>query len=612
MNPTIALDRGAYTYTPLERGHIRLMNLEPALDSHAPIRFSFHKDQLSDLEARYEAMSYTWGEPKLIFPLYIENGTKVFVTQNLDCALRGVRLPTSSRTLWADAICINQNDNDEKALQIPMMAHIFRGANRVLAWVGGGQDEERGMQLLNRLSRTSAQNPDTQLQNLYSHVPSLDETSLDTYLERRPIRDFLSLPWFTRLWIIQEVVFNLDVTLLCGASEITWVRLVTALRVLYDNLIQTTSFIGNEKIEALRIIGRLWKRHCMINEPQAQSSTTPSQDSILDLVERFRLYGCSDARDRIFALYNMANGLRETELPRFIYDIGSSNQQYVYMKIDYSLNIEETYQALAAACMKSGQKTTILNAVLSRQYKTGVEDWPSWVPDWRKPSTAFYLPIRKSISCVLAPPKKLIVSFKSYYNFGYKALPTITHKFPMGDTFETFATSLCEMCHTCTVSITCAILQKIMPAEEWKNDTASVFMQDVLRHRNSNTNWPPSELKAETLERVQRIRKRMQHHSFFTATAPTFDGKSSMTKECGGYGNAALQQGDQIAPFYSSRHFWEGGATGLLVRPLSSTSSVGFTSYRLIGSAYLRAPCEDGYQFPQDAMSSTEIVLHLV
>jgi hypothetical protein len=159
-----------------------------------------------------------WGEPRLDHTLHI-NGGHVMVTGNLDQALRRLRLATKNRALWADAVCINQSDNKEKATQIPLMAKVYRGVSRVLAWLDGGLDEERGMQMLDRLSRrpvSKVQNPD-------------DLAKLASQLRETSIMQFISLAWFTRMWIIQEVVMNSDVTLFCGTSEISWVRLTMAL-----------------------------------------------------------------------------------------------------------------------------------------------------------------------------------------------------------------------------------------------------------------------------------------------------------------------------------------------------------------------------------------------
>jgi hypothetical protein len=59
------------------------------------------------------------------------------VGQNLWSALRYIRRPEKSRVIWIDAICINQNDDDdERGEQVKRMADIYRWASRVVVWLG--------------------------------------------------------------------------------------------------------------------------------------------------------------------------------------------------------------------------------------------------------------------------------------------------------------------------------------------------------------------------------------------------------------------------------------------------------------------------------------------
>jgi hypothetical protein len=148
-----------HDYSALPLDHIHVLVLEPSLDHDSTIRFSFHPDNIQELYGRYEAVSYTWGDLKLDFPLHHEDETCVFVTENLDVALRRLRHRLDVRWLWADAVCMDQTNTKEKAFQIPLMDKIYRGAKRVFAWLGPGDgDDEAGMQLLARLSQLPKSN----------------------------------------------------------------------------------------------------------------------------------------------------------------------------------------------------------------------------------------------------------------------------------------------------------------------------------------------------------------------------------------------------------------------------------------------------------------------
>jgi hypothetical protein len=77
-----------------------------------------------------------WGDPTSMEPILI-NGKKYNITKNLYDALNSLPdIDKSSVWWWIDAICIDQQDNTEKSMQVPRMTHIYSSAYRVLAWLG--------------------------------------------------------------------------------------------------------------------------------------------------------------------------------------------------------------------------------------------------------------------------------------------------------------------------------------------------------------------------------------------------------------------------------------------------------------------------------------------
>jgi hypothetical protein len=152
----VETDRGRdHVYTSFSQPtEIRVVILMPSLDPDAPLTFSFHQSYLEDLEGRYEAISYVWGEPILEFPAYnISDSTQLLVARNLFCALRQLRHAANVRWLWADALCIDQKNHQEKAKQVPLMVEICLTAKRVLAWMCEGDEKiQRGLQYIERLS----------------------------------------------------------------------------------------------------------------------------------------------------------------------------------------------------------------------------------------------------------------------------------------------------------------------------------------------------------------------------------------------------------------------------------------------------------------------------
>lgn len=72
----------------------------------------------------YEAISYAWGDPENTMPIFC-NGRELGVTVNLIDAFVRVRHPDRPRTLWADAVCINQGSVHERSHQVSFMGRIY-------------------------------------------------------------------------------------------------------------------------------------------------------------------------------------------------------------------------------------------------------------------------------------------------------------------------------------------------------------------------------------------------------------------------------------------------------------------------------------------------------
>lgn len=118
--------------------------------------------------------------------------------------------------LWADAICINQEDEEEKSRQIARMSDIYRFADTVYAWLGENKGDERAIvfRIMDMAHR-------------FGLAPQPWETNLTQLFERsteefdifaQDIIKLLSRPWFNRIWVIQEVCLPAKPLLLAGGG----------------------------------------------------------------------------------------------------------------------------------------------------------------------------------------------------------------------------------------------------------------------------------------------------------------------------------------------------------------------------------------------------------
>ncbi len=111
-------------YSPLKsiENEIRLLKISSSLEEE-PLVCSLEPISL-DGDAPYTALSYCWGDANDRADIMV-NGQSVSVTRNLENALRRMRNVDQDKVVWADAICINQQDAAEKSVQVSMMGSIY-------------------------------------------------------------------------------------------------------------------------------------------------------------------------------------------------------------------------------------------------------------------------------------------------------------------------------------------------------------------------------------------------------------------------------------------------------------------------------------------------------
>jgi hypothetical protein len=177
-----------YRYSPLPPGSesIRLLRLMPHKDETAPIQcelFEYSLQESSTGTHLYEALSYVWGSPETPKSISIDKHN-LPVTANLHAALSRLRDRSFVRIIWADFVCINQEDEKEKERQIQSMAKIYGQANRVIVYLGEAvNDSDQALEDI----RVAAEDESTTL--------SKSKKSQESILK------LLEKPWFRRIWV---------------------------------------------------------------------------------------------------------------------------------------------------------------------------------------------------------------------------------------------------------------------------------------------------------------------------------------------------------------------------------------------------------------------------
>lgn len=157
---------------------------------------------------RYEALSYMWGDPGVTRRINLDGNENFPVTINLEKALRHVRLDYTSRVLWVDAICINQEDPDEQSDQVNMMKEIYSRAWNVLVWLDVDLDPDTPC--VKRLLRDKFK--DDELADDLGDDPEF----------WNPIIPVLSNEYWDRLWVQQELLFAKRLQFVCRTIPSTF------------------------------------------------------------------------------------------------------------------------------------------------------------------------------------------------------------------------------------------------------------------------------------------------------------------------------------------------------------------------------------------------------
>ncbi|EFW15019.1 hypothetical protein CPSG_08207 [Coccidioides posadasii str. Silveira] len=308
-----------YRYQPLcpSKSEIRLLRLLDG-DPGAPLRGEIFHVPLNDC-GPFTALSYTWVTSLKPYTLHTSDG-KVPLTASLYFALHRIRKSKAPVILWADAICINQDNSKEKEHQITMMQRIFMSATGVFAWLGEKSDDsdiamEMLTQLALKLSHSDESSPQSSLQ---SSIHTVSKTALVA------ISDFLGRPWFRRAWIVQEVVFARNLTVACGDREMPW-----------DDLYRSV-------------------QHCI----------EEAEKSVLELN--------IPALRNTSAIPNLGNA-------RMAYRTTASDAEDPVFDPDYSATFERVALRYATVFIKRGRTADLLYRA-GRGSKPG--ELPSWVPDW--------------------------------------------------------------------------------------------------------------------------------------------------------------------------------------------------------------------------------------
>ena len=307
--------------------------------------------------------------------------TEFPITENLYAFMQRYRSSHALWYVWIDAVCINQSDLDEKAMQVDHMLVIYEKAELVMIWLGDeGPNTKLAVDYLHWAIRNSRETRDGE--------DVFNDHSNDC-LQLVPqvlsgIEDMCSRNWVRRIWVKQEICAANKLIVSCGTHQLSWyeyrrgpsVTLASVKQVARDGIEyrgELQEFRPNISSEDKICLQNLRSWPDPSRPLDLRSSPNKNVREIMRLLNESTDCQATNTHDRIYALLGIAGIHRPGEQAK---PAGSS----MTIEIDYKIPMELLYSRIAMSVMLHAGPAMILatDGIYGAQH--GI-DLPSWTPD---------------------------------------------------------------------------------------------------------------------------------------------------------------------------------------------------------------------------------------
>ena len=320
--------------------------------------------------ATYEAVSYVWGNPVPADTMIFNGIPGKEISPALATALRAFRLPDLALLLWVDALCINQQNIDERGQQVSLMADIYCSAKATVIWLGDAH--EHTSDAIEILHRAAKYLEDNLVSNFETFSP--ERNSERGFPEPHEMRwtglvHLFSRPWFERVWILQEFGLSSNPAFVIGKQHIS--------KATFFNGIMWLFYSGySTGIPKMRVpIAQAFQ--VMRCAPKNTSMRWP----LLRLLGDARTFQATDPRDKVFGVL----GLSEE---------GSKTPICSLLRPDYNKTLAQVLSDLTRHFLEcepgdpsQDRRLNIFQYVNHTERYVFDSEFPSWVPRWDERET---------------------------------------------------------------------------------------------------------------------------------------------------------------------------------------------------------------------------------
>lgn len=369
---------------------IRVLVLLPSSNFAAPIECQLVHRALHDDSTKYEAISYVWGEPHFSQEIAL-NGESRLITRNLELALRYFRLSNEARTLWVDALCINQEDLSERSQQVTLMGEIYARCAVDLAWLLTPESDNdevedeaesfgNAMALLTKITMKDMETM-ASMREAYEKGRGWRSVGDEDIAYKGPQYilshdDSLLLalafdlaPIWNRVWTMQELSLAPRLILVAGHHQLDWEILASFLG---DRLIADAFHAIFGHGIRVQLLDSTFGAVQKVDHQRRLLETKVYTSGFLDVLTRFQGNEATDLRDCIYGLLGLVS-------------------EPHYLQVDYTKSTEEVFRD-ATLCLLSSyqnldplcQTPFIQRELAEKQRKPDILRLPTWVPDYSR------------------------------------------------------------------------------------------------------------------------------------------------------------------------------------------------------------------------------------
>ncbi|KAM0326794.1 hypothetical protein ACHAQA_006668 [Verticillium albo-atrum] len=345
----------------------------------------------------FNAVSYLWGDPASTRTVRV-NGRLLPVTEHLHQVLLRLHQEGGEREwFWIDAICIDQNNSEEKSWQVVQMGDVYGQAALVYIWLGPSSDDSDAvLEMMRRIGPEAHKAgvtdlwfewtslgdrimiPDQLIERAHNFLAqALDDEDLRSPRLLAAVASLLRRANWYRIWVVQEIGLARDGLVLCGAEGVSLDA--------FDAALSTIFFCKNSDFTRAQpqwrdfgniLNNNLFQLRGLISRRQRRRDLKAGL--LAFLLSEFMappgrpFYLASDPRDNIFGLLGIA-----------------ADTKLLGLRPDYSCTAAEVYTTATRAIVKCCPEYSLDFCNFPKE----IHDLPSWVPDWQRIGRVGFHPV---------------------------------------------------------------------------------------------------------------------------------------------------------------------------------------------------------------------------